>query len=168
MLNNALQEMSSKNEERPRHVLWALEPTLPRTAAQAAVEFDWLIEKKRGNQMSNITRQSIHKLYVLLGESVGKAQFSSEYKGFVDSMGLSFLVKAYNDAYKNNPVKTQGELDKAVKDLVSALNDAQNDEKEIDESLLTHMRDFCAALSNYTATYRKMVYGNRSEHPYRK
>jgi hypothetical protein len=167
MINSALLEMDTKKKEVAPSVFWALDPRLPRIAAQAAVEFDWLIQVKHGKSIASLSRESIRTLWWLLSESIGKAQLDTESKAFVDSVGLSLFVKAYNETHKAHPVKTRRELASAVKELTSSLEKAQQEE-DLDEGILRKMMDFCVALSEYAAVYREVVYGNRQEHPYRK
>ena len=55
VISPALLEMTSGEEETTPSVFWALEPSLPRIAAQAAVEFDWIIQGKQGRPVPNAT-----------------------------------------------------------------------------------------------------------------
>jgi len=162
----ALLKMTSEETEVRPSVFWALEPRLPDITIQAAVEFDWLIQGKRGHPIANASRESINKLLWLLSESIGKTKLEANSKAFVDSGGLNLFTKAYNESHKAHPVKTRKELRLAVKQLISSLGKAQ--EGELEEDVLVRMRDFCVALSEYAAAYRQMIYGNRQEHPYRK
>ena len=164
MINSALLEIDTKKKEIRTPVLWALDSRLPRIAAQAAVEFDWLIQAKHGQFTGELSRESIRKLSQLLSNSIGKVKFDN--KGFVDSLGLSVFTKAYNESY-NHPVKTQDGLVSAIRELTSELDKA-NRGAELEEEVLKKMLDFCVALSEYTATYREMLYDNRQDHPYRK
>jgi hypothetical protein len=166
MIATSQPDVASQEKRMPPSVFWALDPRLPRTAAQAAVEFDWLIQRKHGKDV-NPSHASINALALLLGESMRKTQLGLNNKSFVDSMGLNLLAKAYNETYKATPVQTRDELAKAVKKLTSSLNAAQN-EKKIEEEVLVGMREFCSALSEHAAVYRKMVYGSRQEQPYRR
>lgn len=167
MITPALLEMTSGEEETPPSVFWALEPSLPRIAAQAAIEFDWIIQGKQGQPVPDASRKSINTLYLLLGGSLGGTQLDADSKGFVDSGGLHLLAKAYNESHKARPVKTREELASAIMQLTESLRKARH-ESEIQEDVLAKMRDFCVALSEYAAVYRQMIYGNRQEHPYRK
>lgn len=167
MINPALLEIDTKEKEIGPPVLWALDSRLPRIAAQAAVEFDWLIQDKHGQFAGELSRESIRKLLWLLSNSIGKVRFNDNNKGFVDSLGLSVFTKAYNESYKARPVRTQEGLVTAVKELTNEFEKA-NQEAELDEDVLKKMMDFCVALSEYAATYREMLYDNRQDHPYRK
>lgn len=167
MGNDDLLEMSSDEETTTRPVFWALDPNLPRIAAQAAVEFDWLIQCKHGQPVAKPSRESIQKLSLLLTQSIGKAPLAPETKGFVDTLSLNLLAKAYNASNAAHPVKTREELARVIDGLMSALAQAKQNEI-LDEGVLASMRDFCAAFSNFASSYRKVAYGNRFEHPYRK
>jgi len=167
MINANLLEMSGNEEnEMPPSVFWALDPRLPRTAAQAAVEFDWLIQSKHG-QSVNRSSESINTLSLLLSGAIGKTQRGADKKAFVDSLGLNLFAKAYNETRDAHPVKTREDLEVAIQQLISSLDDARRG-IDIEESILTAMRKFCSSLSEYAAVYRKMAYGNHQEHPYQK
>ena len=165
MIDAALLDMNSGKNKTMSSVFWALDPRLPRTAARAAVEFDWLIQAKHGTGTADRSRESIAFLAELLSGSIGGGQEGE--KGFVDSGGLNLFAKAYNEANRNQPVNAHDELFSAIKQVTGALENARQN-NEIDETVLARMRDFCVALSNYAASYREMVYGHRQEHPYRK
>lgn len=167
VISPALLEMTSGEEETTPSVFWALEPSLPRIAAQAAVEFDWLVQDKQGRPVANASRESISTLSLLLSESLGNTQLDADNKAFVDSGGLNLFAKAYNDSHKTHPVKTREELASAITQLTESLRKARQ-EGEIQEDVLVRLRAFCVALSEYAAVYRQMIYGNRQEHPYRK
>lgn len=149
----------------PRSVFWALNSRLPLMAAEAAVEFDWIIQGKRGEP--GLSFEAIDSLASLLNDSLGKTQLEAGSKAFSDPLGLSLFAKAYNETNKDHPVKTRAELLEAVNELTTSLKKIQEGSK-IDNSVLEKMRNFFVALSEYATVYRKMVYGNRQEHPYRK
>jgi hypothetical protein len=164
----ALLKMTNEATEIPSSsvVFWALEPRLPDIAVQAAVEFDWLIQGKHGQPVPNASRDSINKLCWLLSEAIGETHLDTDSKAFVDTLGLNLFTKAYNDSHAH-PVKTRHELMSAINQLITSLGKAQQ-ESEVEEDVLVRMRDFCVALSEYAASYRQMIYGNRQGHPYRK
>lgn len=166
MIDAALLEMKNGKQKATPSVFWALDPRLPRTAAQAAVEFDWLIQAKHGGTTGNRSRESITFLGELLAGSLVSDQQGGE-KAFVDSAGLSLFAKAYNESNQAHPLKARQELIAAVGQITASLEKARQN-AEIDENTLVRMRDFCVALSNCASAYREMVYGNRQEHPYRK
>ncbi|HQU07606.1 MAG: hypothetical protein B7X04_01530 [Parcubacteria group bacterium 21-54-25] len=168
MINAALLETVSDESDARPPVFWALDPRLPRIAAQAAVEFDWLVQQKTGNNLPHVSREAINALHLLLSESTGTAQPGGpDNKGFVDTLGLNLFAKAYNASHTGHPVRTRDELDTAMRQLVDSLYRA-GENNELAENILADMRDFCAKLSDYGSAYRKMIYGSRQEHPYRK
>lgn len=159
---NALLALDSEEEETLPSVFWALEPSLPRIAAQAAVEFDWLIQDKQGQPVANASYEAINTLSLLLSRSIGK-HLDADSKAFVDSGGLNLFAKAYNDSHKSRPVKTRQDLALAITQLTQSLHGMGSD-----ADVLVRMRAFGVALSKYAAVSRQMLYGNRQEHPYRK
>lgn len=167
MIDATLLEMTEEENEVTSSPAWALDPRLPRIAAQAAVEFDWLIQLKRGQMLQHHSRESIKALGFLLAGSLGALHGGDARKGVsADSLGLNLLAKAYNASY-TQPVKTREELADAIQQLTTSLQNA-GEEREMLEIVLEGMRGFCVALSEYAAAYRKMIYGSRTEHPYRK
>jgi len=168
MIDAALLDMNSGKNKTMSSVFWALDPRLPHTAARAAVEFDWLIQAKRGALAASRSRESIGLLDEILSGSIGRVQNGAEKeKTFVDSGGLTLFAKAYNEANRDRPVAADAELLSAIAKVTGALQKAHQN-AQIDENELTQMRDFCVALSDHAAAYRESVYGQRQEHPYRK
>lgn len=167
MTEVALSSMKNGRKKTASSAFWALDSRLPRAAAQAAVEFDWILQARRGNRVPQQTLESIKDLSELISESVQTIKPSGEIKALVDSAGLSLLARAYNASNRNHPLKNREELASAIVQLTDSLNKA-GEEGESDEDVLERMKEFCIALSTYASAYRKMVYGNRPEHPYRK
>ena len=167
-----MSQVATDNRERDKNLsmFWALDPSLPRIAAQAAVEFNWLIQVQDGQQVINLSHKSIENLLMYLSESVIDTQIYSdnlENKGFNDSLGLNLFAKAYNKADKSHPISTRKELNKVVSFFSELLQKVQRDE-DVKEDNLKIMMKFCIYLSDFSATYRRMVYQNQSDHPYRK
>lgn len=142
---------------------WATDPTLPRTASHAAIACDKMI---RGVpvELAPITEM----LALLTSSNSRLAANAAGSKAFVDRAGLKIVASAYNKAYEasGQPVKTRDDLLSAVDRLMVALKEAQKGDTNIEA--LKHLRDFCNAISEYASTYRKMIYGGRPLHPYRK
>lgn len=149
-------------------LFWALDPRLPRIAAMAAVEFDWLIQaaQRPAKAKPSVSHKSINGLWSLLSDSPGETPHSVESRAFHDSLGLHFFAQAYNHI-PHPPVTTREDLLPAVTELTEALHKA-HEGKALDQDVLEKLKAFCIGLSRYASAYRKMIYDNRPEHPYRK
>lgn len=166
MMENAFEQILINEEDRPK-TFWALDPQLPLIAAKAAVQLDRLISSKR-REGEPIARSydAIKQLAGFFDGSIAGAEAGQMDKCFVDPVGLTLFAKAYNHSHQAEPVRTKQELQSAAQKLSRALADPETSKN--DDSSLASLRDFCVALSDYAANSRKIILGNRQEHPFRK
>lgn len=145
----------------------ALDPDLPLLAARAAAELDLLIQVGKGKQIKKVETDAVQALSSRLAHFQA---FSPEkgQKSLYDPVSTDVFMKAYQET--NKPVL------KNITDLVAAthlLSDSLNKAKESQNNgsisdMLPVLRDFCIALSDYSAYKRQSALGVRSTPSYRK
>jgi hypothetical protein len=148
----------------PQVALRVLDPSLPLLAAQAAAEIDnAIIALKYGGQ-SEISLDSLPHLESFLRNFEGFGSRHGQALGMVDPVTQCVVMRAYTDSFKVNP--SPAELFSATAALAEGWSATCS--SDFIGSKLEPLRDFCVALSNYAASKRLAVFGNRLRHPFSK
>jgi hypothetical protein len=140
-----------------------LDPSLPLLAAQAAVEIDNLLISLEQKQTPGARDKSLPHLSKMLTQ-VQELSVGVQTRSMVAPIiGGNVLLRAYTDTFKSSP--STESLRDAMNNLLEAFSNASTDHR-LSKDTLVPLRDFCATLSNYAASKRLSVYGNKPRHPY--
>lgn len=145
----------------------ALDPSLPLLAAQVAAEIDNVIVAAKQGQASLPRIEALPQLANMLTDFQGLDQQGTHIRGMLDPITENVFLRAYQASFDGS--KLTDNLAAATERLAESFSQAGQvgcATTSASTETLTHLRDFCVALSNYAASKRRAVFGSRARHPF--
>jgi hypothetical protein len=145
----------------------ALDPTLPLLAAQVAAEIDNVIVAAKHGHTSLPRIEALPQLANMLAGFQGVDQQGAHIHGMLDPITENVFLRAYQASFDGS--KLTDNLAAAAERLAESFSQAEQADSATTSAsteTLTHLRDFCLALSNYAASKRRAVFGSRVRHPF--
>jgi hypothetical protein len=143
----------------------ALDPRLPALAATAAVQLDNLLLRQKGVTTAPAELDAVEDLARLLKAALVSGQ-SGDVRALMDPITTSVFTSAYKESHQGAQLQSLEDLSTVASQLLSEFLSVESAQQS--EKLLSSMRDFCIALSNFAASKQESVYGGRQQHPHKK
>lgn len=145
----------------------ALDPSLPLLAAQVAAEIDNVIVAAKQGTTPLPRIEALPQLANMLADFQGIGQQRAHMHGMLDTITENVFLRAYQASFDES--KLTNNLAAATERLAESFSQAGqvgSDTTGASTETLTHLRDFCVALSNYASSKRRAVFGSRARHPF--
>ena len=139
--------------------LSALDPDLPFLASEAAVDIDNLLAQRREDFTA------IHRLARRLRNSIESGTAGGPPRSLMDPATLTVLGEAISQSGGTSASPRIADLLAHAEYIANALS---HESLSLDKKELERVRDFCIALSDAAAAYRKSIHDLRPSHPFRR
>lgn len=145
----------------------ALDPSLPLLAAQVAAEIDNVILASKQGTVPLPSIEALPQLANILADFSGAEQQGTHMFGMLDPITENVFLRAYQASFDDS--KVTDNLAAAAQRLAESFLQARqvgSTTVTASTETLTHLRDFCVALSNYASSKRRAIFGSRTRHPF--
>ena len=142
-------EVSRKGQIRP--IGWSLDSAFTRATAQAAVELDWILQKRHGKKLGRLSKKAIREVLRLVGDDFEEPL---KMKNCWDFIVVTNGLLDTGQLMRSDSFKDVGRAARRILKLMSGVCHGE----KIGEKILEKLRDFCVSLSKHSSLFRKQIY----------